>query len=284
MTPQIFIDMPTDPPAPAAAIDAVYAAFAGRRRPAGPFCRECFSEAEEARILRPVALRSADPDDLAGIFFEALDRSVGAEGFMHFLPRALETLSLDARLLPRFPAHMVDAGSLRLGAQERRVLADAFGRATVDFVETGRVAPLGPPPGPLTWMDGVANVGLSLVRGLIAVRVEPRQVFARLACTGDWRGWLTLVALAEDWRFCAGRHPPVSQETDVAALLDRLAAIHFCEVVPQDAFMAGLDAVAGLLPPLQRERLPDRYRALAARAQADARALGRDGLECALAA
>lgn len=263
-----FLDLPNPPPTAAAAIRAVYAAFARYPRPAGPFCRQCFSEAEEALVLAQVPVRAADPAAFGRIYGEALACSVDEEGFMYFLPRALETRFF-AHGIQGFPADMVDAGTLTLPADERTAVAGAIARAATDFFATGRVLPLGPQRGPPKAVgNGVPNIGRELVRGLLAVRVAPRQVFQWLLRMRSWRPFMALLALVEDGVFRARPGHPGLDGTAPADLLNEIARIDLCQVVRLEQFKEILALTTALLTPYRVERLTDRYLYIAARAEA----------------
>jgi hypothetical protein len=79
----------TDPVA--AAVDRLYVAFSGVRRPSViEYCTCCFSADEERALLAPVALRQLSVDVLHPYAFDVLLTVGDIDDFRYFLPRILE--------------------------------------------------------------------------------------------------------------------------------------------------------------------------------------------------
>jgi hypothetical protein len=75
----------------AAAVDRLYIAFSGVRRPSViEYCTCCFSADEEHALLAPVALRQLSVDVLRPYAFDVLLTVGDVEDFRYFLPRILE--------------------------------------------------------------------------------------------------------------------------------------------------------------------------------------------------
>lgn len=244
MTMTDFYDWSDDPPAPDDAIKAVYRAFAGHSAVTSGFCRQCFDIENERRIQRPVPLRNKAWDDFSFIFHEHPECSVGADGYLHFLPRALETAFFDDVIYPELIGQAVKCGLYMLPEPEQAALRRACTRAAKGWFEAGDPAPFGGLDPPCdscgrsvmqsAWRSAAA--GCKLVVALVHARVEPDQLFAWLAGIGTPQAWVCLADLINDdvildspAYFVVSRGEEALEETVEA--LDRLArAALFAEV------------------------------------------------------
>lgn len=287
-----FRDFPDPVPGDAAALDALYAAFADLRLPAVPFCEQCFPSGEgwRERILKPVPVRAADPKDFVAIYHEHIDCSVGEEGFLYFLPRMLETM-LDLDVFPNMVERAIGAGLLDLAPHKVAAVAGAAAASLVNDVERDEVGPLEPCEAGSRVAEDHASL---LVRLLIACRVEPRQIFERVVKAGGDRAAEALVEALDHaadpddhkrddlgygrWLFePVMRQAGTTQDTtvDVVRLLDDVAWIDFFDVVTPARFEALLSQRPACVRPLadglredyaaQRERVRPETRAAKAR-------------------
>jgi hypothetical protein len=245
------------------ALDALYAAFAHRPKPSGPFCRQCFPPESgwRERVLKPVPVREADPDDFGIIFDEHIDCSVEGPGFLYFLPRTFETL-IDRDLFPNLVDRAIAAGLYDLEPTEADALAGAAAASLLNFVRGRPVGPLGrrPEQQPPT-QRASEEYGKLLAAVLVALRVEPRQIFERLVAVGGER-----VAMVFDSALDGAGDPPrrrddlclgrwicepdlrrtaEGEEVDVTRILDDIAWIDFIDVVTLDRFEDILSGYAG---------------------------------------
>lgn len=271
----LFLPLPDPPPPAADALEAAYAAFGHYPRPTGVGCRDCFDGAAERRIVRPVPARDVEPAVLRMILAEHIDCSVGTEGFLYFLPRILETLGLHW-LGPGIGERIATAGGPRLPLAERAALAGCLARAAFGVARDGDGAPLGDtaPDGSVRSEAGrnvVGEVGASLVQGLVAVRVEPSQLFRRLLAREGANLGLVLADLVDDASFVTpfatkihARHPDHPAPEPALVALDAVARRDFVEVVTADRFARAVRHADRRLPARKRERVVARYRTLVA--------------------
>ncbi len=269
-----FLDFPDPLPSPRAAIDAVYFALSGYKRPTAVACSDCFDQEAERRIVQDVPLRSLPPADFGMILSEHIDCSVGVEGFLYFLPRLLETFGLEW-LGPGLGERIATAGGPRLPRVERAALAGCLGRGAVGVAIDGDAAPLGEvsSDGTITTIAGrnvVGDIGARMVHGLLAVRVEPRQVFARLLATDGANLGHVLAELVDKASFVTpyatrihARHPDHPAPEPALRAIDAIARNDFLETVTPDRFEAALARCDRRLPSRKRERVAERYRTLA---------------------
>lgn len=228
------------PVAPREAMDALYEAFADIPRPEGPFCDRCFDIETERRVLKPVALREADPRDFAAIYFEHMACSVGGQGFFHFLPRGLETKFFDVDIHPDFAGLAVSWGLYSLEEARQQAIADAAAATARTFFAGRRPEPFQDfdGSGSITTSYFRAEAGVRLIRLLLAVRVDPWEIFCELVEIGGEIVWETLAAaLNEDaW---ISESVKSSRGTDISATIGTIAWLDFFRVVDTAALAHG---------------------------------------------
>ena len=239
---------------PGPALDALYAAFADWPRPTGPFCDQCFDDESTAAILRPVPLREARPRDFGLIFSEHINCSVGGAGFFHFLPRAFETHFFDADHYPDLTGLAINCGLYQLGEAQQDALATAAAATAVRFFDGRHPEPFREVVSSGTIQSGYAcgSAGMHLVKLLVAVRVDPAEIFARLIDIGGPVVWQTLARALNEGRFI---EEGWRGETglDLSETLDTLAFVDFFDIVGESALSRGM---AHLDPAGARSRRP----------------------------
>ena len=181
-------------------MDALYEAFRGYGAPSGGFCRDCFDPETERGIMRPGPLRRKPYEEFSPIYYEHIDCSVGAGGFMYFLPRALEACAFEPYADADLLEGAVKCGLHVLPDRERGALLNVFARAAQGWFEGGDMAPLiGPvadcakPYAAGDWPN--VQAGEFLVRALLNLRVRPDRVFSWLASRDTPGAWMCLCAL-----------------------------------------------------------------------------------------
>ncbi|GAB5375288.1 MAG: hypothetical protein AcusKO_17500 [Acuticoccus sp.] len=239
---------------PGPALDALYAAFADWPLPAGPFCDRCFDDQSTAAILRPVPVREARPRDFGRIFSEHITCSVGETGFFHFLPRAFETHFFDIDCYPDLTGLAINCGLYRLDDAQQDALADAAAATAVRFFDGRRPEPFCEvvSSGAMRSDYFRGSAGMHLVKLLVAVRVDPAEIFARLIDIGGPVVWHTLARALNEGRFI---EEGWRGETglDLSQTLDTLAFVDFFDIVDESALSRGM---AHLDPAGARSRRP----------------------------
>jgi hypothetical protein len=114
----------------AAAVDQLYVAFSGARRPSAiESCRCCLSADEERALLAPVALRQVPTDVLRPYTFDVLLTVGDVADFRYFLPRILEiacTVGFGAPDLESVMGRLTTARWLEWPAAELTAIRDVL--------------------------------------------------------------------------------------------------------------------------------------------------------------
>lgn len=237
---------PAPLPQPERALAYLYDVFSDQPPPVGPFCADCFSLEAERRILSLNPIRDAPPDEISPIFSEHIECSVGVDGFFHIFPRVLETLFFDEMIYPDVTAIALYCGLTELPASHQEAVVDAAACAMVGFFEGGSTDPFCDPfySHGGGHRLGRADAGLRLVHLLLALRVEPRQIFERMVATNSPTTWdMFARALTRPaWLRVAWAGNSLGP---IEAQIDAIAWADFFAVVGQRTFAKG----AGKLDP-----------------------------------
>ena len=198
---ELFVPFPANPPAPQEALERVYAAFAGYG-PSSPFCRQCFTPEQEQRILSGRDLHAKVPGEFRAIYFEHPDCSVGAGGFMYFLPRMLETLFFP-ELEYEFFRTTVMCGLYATSQAEQAALRDIFTIAANGWFRGADISILMPVmdgeriyPAPCRMASD--DMCETIVDALLHLRVHPREMFSWLAQSNTAAAWTLLCRAMQD--------------------------------------------------------------------------------------
>lgn len=179
-----------------ACLDQLYAAFI-RHRPAWNWCRQCFTPETEDETRRQPNPRGAPAASFAHIYYEHPNCSGGRETFLHWLPRGLTLFLLD----PDFDSYasflevMVRLTPWRWSFDEQDAVRTLLCRAAIGWFKGGDPAPLRLER---EAQDQSCDGGVSetLVRALLALRVNPFDLFTWLARIGGQRAYEVLLDLA----------------------------------------------------------------------------------------
>ena len=235
---------PLDPPAASATLDGAYEALSGLAT-YGRFCEQCFMPEQERMVLRG-DLRSKPPDEFSLIYYEHPQCSVGADGFMYFLPRALETLVLDDDVGEYVIASAVKCGLYSICDARQSALRNVFARAAIGWFTAQDPAPFGRWNGDpqntylRPWSLAEAHYCDVTVLPLLHLRVCPRDVFTWLRDVNTPLAWRYICELLRRGHLF---EPEVYYVTatdreqlhaDMASVLNCIARCHFFDVITRD--------------------------------------------------
>ena len=158
-----------------------------------PACAQCFDVETERKVLASGDLRSKPLHEFSPIYYEHPNCSVGADGFFHFLPRAIDTFDPDggdaAMIILEKP---LQCGLYALPEAEQIALRLLFARATIGWFRQRTPRPFGGAygrecPRPL-WRDD--EIEAILIHGLVHLRVRPASVFIWLKELNNEWAWM----------------------------------------------------------------------------------------------
>lgn len=250
----LFHPFPLAPPAAAAALAKAYEALSGYATH-GRFCEQCFTPEQERMVLRCNDLRNKPPEEFSLIYYEHPDCSVGADGFMYFLPRALEALVLDSSVGEEVIASAVKCGIYALPEVPQSALRDLFARAAIGWFKEQDPAPFGPSNSeaekacPRPWRLAEEHYSDATILPLLHLRVSPREVFSWLRDLNTPLAWrylcklLTREYLLEPEVYYVVADGHAQHHADMASVLNRIARTHFFEVITRDALTAAWETV-----------------------------------------
>ena len=282
-----FVAFPTVVPPAAEALDGLYAAFADWPKPAGLTCPDCFDDEDARKLLRGGPLRRLPARDLVAIFAEHIDCSVGREGFYHFLPRALETLFFSLSVYPDLTGVALYCGLARFDEARAAPVRAAAARAALGYFRDRNTAPFydrheAAGTGAVRFNSTFAGeAGMRLVRLLLALRVDPREVFRTLLEDDTDLVWHTIAyALTREAWLTSAWPEEGDDEPAFNRIVSQIAWIDFFAVIDARRLEA-VDRVLGSTGP--RSRTADAVRLAYERKRAAVDMDARDNLVATLA-